>query len=294
MSSGKNQHTAVYSDTKAQKAGRNIIAFFLFLSIVALSMSVCAKVSFLNSEKYAQIFTNQKYVDSLYNDVRQYAHDICKECSIPTDSVDEVITYSSIYDIEEAYALGNLANAPQYTQTTYDDRINELKETLAQSTDKMLKECRLDVDGSQSEGVNAFTLKISDYVRNRVEFQYMDKLETIANIGKTVCIVMIVIFTVLTVLLALIAFSVGNKKYRGLRAVAYSFNASAVLQFGFVLAMQVIKQFKTLVIYPTYLCDSVMSFVNSSIFSVAISACISIGISLIIAVTVWKLKRNEK
>lgn len=294
MSSDKNRRTSGTADTNGQKIGRNIVAFFLFLSIAALSLSICAKVSFINSERYAEIFTNQQYVNSLYSDVKQYAYDVCDECSIPEDSIDEVITYASIYDIEEAYALGNLTNAPQYTQTTYDDRITELKENLAQSTSDMLEEYKLDIDKNQSDGANTFAMKICDYIRSKVEFQYMDKLETLSNLGKTVSVVMIVIFSISTAVLALITFSIGNKKYRGLRAIAYSFNASAILNFGFVLAMQIIKQVKTLVIYPTYLCDSVMNFVNSSILSVAVSACLSLGISLIIAASVWKLKRNEK
>lgn len=294
MGSSKTHIRTSSDDTKGQKSGRNIVAFFLFISVVALSLSVCAKISFVNPEKYAEIFTNQKYVDSLYNDVQQYAYDICEECSIPKDSVDDVITYTSIYNIAEAYALGNLTNAPQYTQTTYDDRITEFKENLAQSTNDMINDYKLDVDGNQSEGVNSFALKISDYIRSSVEFKYLDKLQAVENLGKTVSVVMIVVFTISSAVLALITFSIGSKKYRGLRAIAYSFNASAILQLGFVLAMQVIKQVKTLVIYPTYLCESVMRFVNSSILCVAFSACLSIGISLIIAAAVWKLKRNEK
>lgn len=294
MSRSKSIRRSGLADTNGQKTARNFIAFFLFISIVALSMSVCSKVSFINSEKYAQIFINEKYVSALYNDVHQYAYDICNECSLPEDSVDEVITYLSIYNIEEAYALGNLTDSPQYTKTTYDDRITELEKNLSDSTNDMITKYKLDTVENQADMVNAFSSKISDYIQSKVEFWYMDKLETISNLGKTVSVVMIVIFSILTVVLALITFSIGNKKYRGLRAVAYSFNASAILQFGFVIAMQIIKQIKTLVIYPTYLCDSVMSFVNSSILYVAVSAFISIGISLIIAVTVWKLKRNEK
>jgi hypothetical protein len=283
--SSNTSSTSTSSDSKKQMIGRNFVAFLLFISIVAFSLSVCAKACFLNSERYAEIFTNQNYVDSLYNDIKQYAYDICEDSSIPTSCVDEVITYTSIYNIEEAYALGNLTSVEQYTQTTYDDRISQLKESLVESTTDMIKSYNIKTDKGRFEGVNEFALKISEYIRSTVEFEFMDKLETIANLGKTISVVMIVVFAILTI---------GNRNYRGLRAIAYSFISSAVLQFGFVVAMQIIKQCKTLVIYPTYLCESVMSFVNSSILCVVISASISFGISLIIATTVWKLKRYEQ
>jgi hypothetical protein len=282
------------ADSKKQMIARNIVAFFLFLSIVALSLSVCAKVCFVNPTRYAQIFTNQKYVNSLYEDVLQYSYDLCDESSIPYDSVDEIITYNNIYNIDEAYAYGNLTNEPQYTQTTYDDRITQLKNDLIESTTEMIKDDKLDTDSSVSNGVNEFSINISDYLRSKVEFAYMDKLQTVINFGKTISVVLIVIFALSTIILALIAFSIGNKNYRGLRAIAYSLNASALLQFGFVIAMLIIKKVKTLVIYPTYLCDSVMSFVNSGIISVTTVACILIGISLVVATVVWKLKRNQK
>jgi hypothetical protein len=292
--SSTRHHSSSTADTKKQMISRNIVSFFLFISIVALSLSICAKVCFVNSDKYAQILTNQKYVNALYDDILQYSYDVCDESSIPRDSVDEIITYTNIYNIDEAYAYGNLTNVPQYTQTTYDDRITQLKSDLIDSTTQMIKDNKLKVDSSRSEGVNSFALKISDYVRSKVEFKYMDKAQTIVNFGKTISVVLIVIFTILSVVLALVTFSIGKKNYRGLRAIAYSFNASAILQFGFVLASLIIKQVKTLVIYPTYLCDSIMSFVNSSILCVTVSACISIGAMLVIATVVWKLKRSEK
>lgn len=83
-------------------------------------------------QKYASIFTNEKYVQSLYGDVKQYAYDMCAQNGIPTDSVDEVITYDAVYNTVNAYAVGNFDNSQDYTKTTYEDRISELNTQLAQ------------------------------------------------------------------------------------------------------------------------------------------------------------------
>ena len=87
------------SETKSVVIGRHFLSFVLFLVIAALSLTVFVRVDCVDGKKYASIFTNEKYVQSLYGDVKQYAYDMCAQNGIPTDSVDEVITYDAVYNL---------------------------------------------------------------------------------------------------------------------------------------------------------------------------------------------------
>lgn len=294
MSSARHSDKNKIASSKSQNITKNITAFFLFLVIAALSLSVCLKISFLNPVKHTEIFTNQDYVTSLYEDVKEYSYDLCLQSSIPADAVDEVITYSNVFDIEEAYAQGQTGISVEYTQTTYEDRLKEFSENLSSSLKKTVKQYSLSNEKDAEKGAKEFAQRVTSYLKNKVEFVYMDKLVTIQNLGKTISVVLIVIFAILALVLALVVFSVSDKRYRALRSISHSFIAASLLQLLFVSGVQIIKQVKSLVIYPLYLSESVMKFINSCVLSVGISAFVSFVISMVLITVVWKLKRNEK
>lgn len=281
------------SDSKGTQFGRNFLAFFLFAVIVLLSMCACTNVMFLNSNEIADIFTNESYVNGLRDDVLQYSYDMCDEASIPYDSVENELTYENVYSIATSYAYGNLCNDELYTNTTYITKLDAFTEDLSASTMDMLGKYKLS-DGVSEESVKQFSSSISKYLQNKTEFVYFSQLKTATNLGKTIAFVACIVLAVIAVILGLIVFSIGNKKYRGLRAVAYSFIASAEFQLCMVLALEILKLSKTLVIYPTYLCASVMSFVGKCELSVVISAIVSFVLAMIATTFVWRIKKQDK
>ena len=58
------------------KGLRNFFTFFLFLSIAALSMSVCIKAVFINPNTLTKVFTNRNYSYAVYTDALEYAKDM--------------------------------------------------------------------------------------------------------------------------------------------------------------------------------------------------------------------------
>lgn len=281
-------------ETKGQSIGRKAVAFFLFLTMVALSLCLCAQQCFLNSNKYAEIFSNEQYINGLYQDVLEYSCDMCDYNAIPKDSVEQTITYESVEGIATAYAYGNLTASQQFTETTYLDKIDELEKQLVKTTNKMLKDNGISESKSVENGAEGFADNISNYLSEKVNFVYMEKLKTVSNIGKTASVSGVIVFSIIALILVLTIISIGNKKFRSVRAIAYALIASGELQLLLVLGVELIKRYKTLVIYPSYLCDSVMNFVNNGILTVFVSAMLSIFASLILTVAVWKLKRNQK
>lgn len=286
-------HRRTHGDSKSVKIGRGILAFFLFLCITAMSVFACVCAVMTNPERISQIFIDEKYVSSLYQDIKEYSYDLCSECSIPTDSVDECITYYDVYSVQEAYSFGNLTKLPEFTATTYQDKIDEIDKNLVSSTKKMIKDNNLS-SYDTNKSVEKFSSKICDYIKSRVEFKLMDKLKLIVNYGKTISSVLIAVMAILILVIGLIVYSIGYRKFRSLRAIAHSTIAAMLLDLVMVAGVQYIKITKELVIYPSYLCDSVLKFVDTCQLSLAVAAAVLFVLSLAIITIVWKLKRNEK
>lgn len=290
-----NHHHSSTTDSNSVKLLRNTLAFLLFITVSVLSVSACVKAVVLNPNELVKQFTSQEYVNSMYLDAKQFAYDLCDECSIPRESVDEGLTFSAIYSINEAYAVGNLSASDQFTQTTYKNLLDDFSESLSSSVSESLKKNGVEINSyQQSSGVAEFSDRITDYVTGVIEFEYMENLQALTNMGKAVLLTVIIASTILSVLLALVVFSVGKKRYRGLRAIAYSFIASAIFDFVLVLGVEIVKMTKTLVIYPTYLRDMAMRYVEDSTLTFVGAGVTALFISLIIMTVVWKLKRDEK
>lgn len=290
MSNSKHSH-ALSPESKGTKFARNFLAFILFVSILMLSFSACAGLVFLNGDKVSSIFANNTYVTALRQDVLQYAEDLCDEAYIPYDSVKKELTYDVIYDIAISYADGNLCNDEMYTDTTYQSRIGDLQNNLTASTQEILGEYKLSFEKSD---VEIFSSRVCEYVKEKTEFAYLDYVKKATNLGRTAAIVTGAVSLVFALVIALIVFYIGKRRYRNIRAIAYSFTGSSLFQLAAVIALEVFKKFKSLVIYPTYLCESVMRFITRCELTVLISSALSFVLALIFMAFVWHIKRNEK
>lgn len=296
MSSHRHHKSSSQStyDTSSQKAIRNVFSFFLFIAIALLSLAICTNTAFVNPSKFASIFTDATYVSAFYDDVKQYSYDVCDLSNLPHEVVDSSITYEAVEKIAVSYAEGVMDVSDQYSSTSYDGYLGDLNESLTKDLNNYVKQNGINLGKEQKSTINEFVITITDYIRQQVEFEYMDKLQTASNIGKTVATILEIVFAIASAVLVLIVVSIGNKRYRGVRAVAYSLLASALLQLSFVAEFGIIKRFKTLVIYPTYLCDSVMKYINNCVLNVAVSSFVSLSLAIVVMTIVWKLKREQK
>lgn len=280
-----------YSESLGTKFARYFSAFVLYVFILILSFSACMGLVFLNGDSISSVFTNNAYVTALRQDVVQYAEDLCNEAYIPHDSIEQELTYDVIYDIAISYADGNLCHGEIYTDTTYQSRIDDLQNSLASSTQEMLKNYKLNFDKADAE---KFSSRVCAYIKEKTEFVYLDNIKQAVNIGRTTAIAAGAVSFLLIIITACVIIYIGRRRYRGLRVIAYSFTASSLFQLTAVIALEVFKKFKSLVVYPTYLCDSIISFIARCELTVLISASVSFVLALIVMAFVWRIKRNEK
>jgi hypothetical protein len=278
------------SKSKNKKIGNMILAFLLFLAIAVLSLSTCARIVIANPNTIADIFTDKEYVNSLYLDIKQYAYDECEKSSVPTDGIDDAVNYDVIYNIEASYICYALGTSNSYNTQAFDDNIASFKENISSDMQNSLTTQGIKFNKND---VETFAQNISDYAQNKAQFKYLDKLETAVNLAKTMSLVFVVLSAIITLTLALILFFTASKRYRGLRNITYSLEASAVFDFVMVLAVAIVKATKELVIYPTYLCASVMNYVNSCMQTVALAGVVLFFTALVLMTIIWKLKRDE-
>ena len=282
------------SSTKSYDKLRTVFSFLLFLSIAVTSVFAGFKVSVLNENKIAQTFTSVEYVSALYNDVLEFSQDQCLKCGIPDSGIKDAVTYSSISEIQNAYTYGVLGLDEMYSESRYVDMIKDLNEDIVNAVKSTIKENNITVDESQkSDGMKKLANEITEYLTKKVEFSYISDIISITNVGNKVLDVGIALFAIFTVAFLLLTISFSEKKYRSVRAVCCSLFAASILHLFLVAFVGIVAIFKDLLVYPTYLCDAIMSYIKSCVSTFFFEGFCLFLIGVVISTLAWKMKRNN-
>ena len=281
------------TDYKAYRKSRYFFAFLLFLCLTLFSLSAAAKAVPLNKDRLGDVFTNREYVCALHEDVLTYAEDICRQNSVPVEAVDSVLTYANVNEINNAFIIGTMSLDEKYSQTVYQDKLEELSATLENSANASLEANGVKPAKGQQDGAKAFAKDITDYLAKRMSFPYLEKVEALANLGGTVSLVTLIAGAVVSVALALIVIALGSEGYRNLRSVVHATSASALVCFLICAVYGVINETKELYFFPAYLNDSIMRYLNDSILAVAVAGGLLTVASFAVMALVWKMKSDK-
>ena len=281
------------SDRKAYRKSRYLFAFILFLSVTVFSLSLTARFCLLSADNVANIFVNHTYVSALSDDVLTYATDLCRSNNIPASAAEDVVTYSAVNEIDRAYIIGTLSLDEKYTKTSYEDKLTELVESLEESIKSTLEQSGIKTYSGMKDEPAQLAKSITDYLSERMIFSYFDKVEAALNIGKTASFAAVVVSGIISVALILIVIALGSKLYRNLRSVCHAFSASAIVSFLIPIVYSGVKSTKALGFYPTYLNDSIMSFLNNAVSAYALTGVILTVLSFALMAVVWTLKSED-
>ena len=282
-----------HGDSKRHERARRILSFFLFLTVSLLSLSVCIRASFVSKGAIVNTLTSDTYVQGEYNSIKDYAHDLCDECSLPYDSVDKVITFDSVYKIQKAYINGILSASNEYTETTYKDYIADLGKSIKKETLLMLKQKNIDFYGKPDKAAARFSDYITKYVTKVTELAFTNIVKTVVTFGSVASIIAIAVFVVIATVFVLFIVSIGKKLYRAVRDIAYSFYAASLLNLLLVSGVSVVKHYKHLWLYPLYFSNAILEYVSRCIASVGVSSAVLFVIGIALTTAVWCMKRNE-
>lgn len=257
-----------------------------------MSLGITAKAVPFNKDKVADVFANYDYVMALYDDVNIYAHDMCMRNAVPASAVEDVLTFEAVNDIDRAYIYGTMSLDEQYSQTVYMDKLDKLAAKIEKSVNGSVSRNGLKIASGQEKAASAFAKDITGYLNKRMTFPYLEKLQTVVNLGSTAVIAVSIVGAILTVALALIVITLGSEVYRNLRSICHAIFAAALVCFVSSGTYAAIKGAKELYLFPSYLNDSIMRYLDSSAGAIAITGVLLTVISFVLLAVVWKLKSD--
>lgn len=278
-------------DTKGNIRVRAFLSFVLCVLMVALSLSVCTKTVFVNASYLEEKLTSFSYVNSYRENVITYASDCFLKNGIPDDNLNNVITQEKANELAENYINSILKVKAGITSDTFSQTVEGLKSSL----NKEIKQQISSTDYTYNEETAQKTAdRIADYAREQLSIPGVSYIETIVNIGSVASTAVAVLTAVFIAVLVVIIFFVGAKRYRSIRAIGISFMSAGFFDLILSLIVIIISKVKCVDIFPLYLRQAFMSYVNGSIGAVALSGGILLLVSLAFITLVWKMKRDEK
>lgn len=278
-------------DTKGNIRVRAFLSFVLCVLMVVLSLSVCTKTVFVNASYLEEKLTSFSYVNSYRENVITYASDCFLKNGIPDDNLNNVITQEKANELAENYINSILKVKAGITSDTFSQTVEGLKSSL----NKEIKQQISSTGYTYNEETAQKTVdRIADYAREQLSIPGVSYIETIVNIGSVASTAVAVLTAVFIAVLVVIIFFVGAKRYRSIRAIGISFMSAGFLDLILSLIVIIISKVKCVDIFPLYLRQAFMSYVNGSIGAVALSGGILLLVSLAFITLVWKMKRDEK
>ncbi len=181
-----------------------------------------------------------------------------------------------------------------YTDTTYIETINKLKKELITNINTVIKGNKLSVEASQkTKGAEKMAEEITSYIKKKVEFRYVSDIQGIINVGVPVVNIGIGFFAIISIAFLLLTLSFADKKYRGIRSVCYSIFGASAFNLLLVILVGIVAIFKDLLLYPLYLCDSLMRYIGICTSTFLTEASFLFIVGVMISAIVWKFKRDN-
>lgn len=281
------------TDFTSRRKARNVLAFVLYLCIIMCALCVEFVSVTANPKTFAKEFTNSVYVENMRCDIARYTKDLCQASSVPDNFVDNLITYDNIYKIENAYVSDEFASTREFSSDAYDGLIAQFKENVATSVDNVIKSNNISVDKSVNDtAVDDFAQNVADYAGKVTQFGYASQVKDFCDLSKTVCSIIIAVCGAIGIGVIVSLFKRTSMKYHATRNIAYSLLAAFIMNLIVLAAVAVTKATRQLVIYPTYLVDVFIRWLNDSMCALAIGNGV-LGILFVALVCfTWKQKHD--
>lgn len=277
-------------DTRNSERVRGFMSFLIFVFILLLGFSSCARSVFLNTQRIQNSFTDFNYVCSFENDINDYANDLFVKNGLGTDSIDSVLDYDFCYRIIDEYTCASLGIG-SYSQSTAQSTIEEKRDEIKALVKAEVKKSSQKYNDKAADSIAD---NICTYIGNELNIKGMDKLKAALGAGRIASVAGVGVSALFVAALSLITYFVGAKSYRSLRAISVSFLSAGFTNFVMSLMATIVFKLKSVDIYPVYLQNALMKHVNECINAVAFCGLCFIIVSLTISSIVWKLKRKGK
>lgn len=294
MSSKKFRLRKKHLTQKQIDTKRKYLSFFLFICMALFSICCCLKISVFNTNHIVDALIDSTYINALQDDIHEYATDVCLKSGIGTDSVDEVITYQTVHNIENSYISSLLNASDQFNDYAFEENTAQLKQDLIDSTKDMLTLSGVEITGEMQNNIDLFATEICDYAVDRIEYSTGDLLVDIVNIASSGLTIIIAVLAIIIVLATISLLSTGNTYYRNMRFLAYSLIGATILDSAVVALIAVITTIKPPALQPSYVAQAMINYIDQTVFDLSMTALGALCVSLFVVTMTWRLKRDQQ
>ncbi|MGN0531213.1 MAG: hypothetical protein ACI4IN_00205 [Eubacterium sp.] len=276
----------------SRESRRDFYSFILFICLVLLSVSICVRAYIVNPNTYIKVFSGQDYVTSLCDDTKQYATDMCSRYYISNELVNDAVVYDDVYNVNKAYITQALLpdDGDNFEITANAEK--EFSTNIYNSYAKWYDADGISLTAKQKAGLRTFADQVADYTVKRAQLPFAGQLTQFVDVCTRILMILIVVSAILTLTFGIKLYTTGRTKYRSIRSLAIAFESAALVDFLLVIGVEFVKSTKNLVLYPSYLCEAIMSYVNRSQQIVGLAGMVLFAISLVLIGDVWYRKYN--
>lgn len=271
-------------ESKLVKRLRTILSFVLAIIISSVSIACCFSASFFKQSDIEKYFISFEYTQGVKENLYTYVSDYYQKSGFDTDKLDEYISYEAVSEAVKNYAGYYISHRVGFEEDAYINSIDKIIESIRADISEQIKLSNQNNDAKMLESVTA---NINEYFKDEISLNGIEKLDSMLNIGLPAFYIIIGIGLFLFVFVALILYFLGEKRYRSLRALTISFLTAGIFDVCLAVMVFVISRVKKFDVYPIYLYDEFMKYVNTCIGTVAAAGFICIIIAFAFASVTW-------
>ena len=268
---------------------RTLLSFALFCTIVLLSLSVCGKTVWFNKSLIEQSFQSYDYVESVKSSTVEYVNDVYLRNGLDNKNIKDIITYDQIKEIVKAYVSSTIGAGTEYNETTYSEDIDNICNAIEKDINTQVKEKQLQSNG---KAVGEIKKTVNEFINSEIEID-TGELKSSLNMLRIADIVVLCVSLFFTVSFALILVFLGDsaRRYRSIRAVGVSCYSAGVFNIILSIVLTIIFSIKKIDIFPIYLRNVVMDYINTCILSIVFAAVILLFVGIVASVLIWKIRK---
>lgn len=279
--------SALSPETKLIKALRTVMSFLLAGVISVLSIAVCFNAQFLNRDKIEKYFNNYEYVCALRDNVLAYAQSVYDRNGLDASSLGDILSYNAVKEAADNYSGRYIGERVGYEEDAYLKSISKMMELIREDAASQTGE-----DGAAR--LETALNSIGSYFENEITLDGVEHLDTVLNVGVTASYAVIGVSLFFFLFIVLILLFLGERRHRSKRAVSISFLTAGLFQMCLAVIVFAISRLKRFDIYPVYLFEQMMRYVDNAAACAAFSGFCAVFISMVIACAVWIKKVKEK
>lgn len=282
----------VITDSKMKM--RDKLSFFIFIAAVIVSLCINCFATIANPNALVDSFCSREVVEALRDDITLYTEDLCLKNSLPDDFIKETVTYDSTVLLQKSFISGKLGASADFNENAFDSYLEDFKQDMIKNINEMIDEKNVRVDSNVSDdAVDVFCSDVAKYVDSRINLSYIYNVAQGINIMHKLATVLFVLFGVSGIAAIVYMSLKGGKTYRVIRHLSYSALGASLVGFADATIICIVKATKNLVIYPTYVAQAFLNYVNMSVKSIMVSSLCLLTVFFLLITVVWKIKRNE-